>query len=865
MKFFRLVTATASALTLCLATASWSAASVGGVGGDSLNTSSYSGQSALTPANLSSGNFGVIFDDALVGKVYAQPLVVGNEVLVVTEDDMAYGINAATGHIDWSRRLGTPATPTSDGKDVCGDIGPEIGVTSTPVVDPATGIAYVMVARASRDDGETAYFLVALSVADGSTPAGWTSDGVAIAGNASNDSTTTFQGAYESQRTGLVLVDGVVYAGFSAQCDYVPPTGTYAGWIVGVDTRTPAISTMWASATQGTNGGGIWQSGGAPVVDDAGNLYYATGNLFTDVDSYVAPTVGSQTLANYGEALVKFSTTLPTPTVTDWFTPVNAPALDARDLDFASGGPVALPQSLTTAATPHVLLQIGKDGTLYALNMDNLGGFGTGPHGGDAAISTAHALGGAWSRPAVWTGNGGLVYITEIGGYSPMFALRTGHVDVFQRQVSSAGVISFTRVATTSPTAVGNFAFGSGSPVITTASSSPASAIMWCVRANNLDVNGAELDAFAAIPKNPGSAGSLTRLWHSGAFTATKFSAPAVSGNRLFVGTGDGHLLGFGILGAASLSAPAIQTFPTTMVGGSSQVSIPLTATTTTTLTAVATTGGVFQVNDMSPVTLAAGSRRSIVVTYQPQAISSDSGELHLTVITNGQARMMTVALRGHSAPSSLIASATPTSLSFANQPIGGNPVTLTTTVTNKSAAAFVVTGASLSTPVFSVTLNRQGTVNPGTSVIATVTFYPPGSSGNFAHDYSDLLQVATSIGTVSIPVVGSASPGAVLAVSPLNLSLGTVAFGRSATVTFTVANRGAVPLTIVRSDPPTGSFHATSTLAVGTVIAPHSQVTETVVFTASTTGARRGTWVIAGDDDTPAQTVVFTATVPSK
>ena len=864
MRFPQAMVALCLFSSVALASTPLSSASVGGVGVDNNNTSSYVGQSALTAATLTSGSFGELFDTALVGKIYAQPLVVGNEVLIVTEDDMAYGINASTGQIDWSRRLGTPALPASDGQEVCGDIGPEIGVTSTPVVDRATGIAYVMVARASGPHSAASYFLVALSVADGSVAPGWTSDGVAISGSASNDPSTSFQGGYESQRTGLVLVNGVVYAGFSAQCDYIPPTGTYAGWIVGVDTTAPAVSTMWAATTHGMNGGGIWQSGGAPVVDDSGNLYYATGNLFADSDPYRDSTPGSQVQQNYGEAVVKFTTSRSTPTVTDWFTPTNAAALDGKDLDLASGGPVALPHSLATSATPHVLLQIGKAGTLYALNMDQLGGFATGPKGSDAVIATATASGGAWSRPAVWTGNGGLVYVTVIGGYAPMYSLREGHLDVFQRGVSASGSLTFTRVATTAIAAVGNFSFGSGSPVLTS-SSAANSSIVWCVRATNLQPNGAELDAFAAVPKNPGAQGTLSELWHSGAFTATKFSSPAVAGNRLYLATGDGHLLAFGLMGPTTVTAPAIQTFPTTMVGGSSQVTIPVVATAATTVSAVTTSGPAFHVTNSAPASLAAGGRRNIVVTYSPQTIGNDAGELHLTLLTNGHARVVVVSLKGHSAPSSLLASATPASLDFLTRPIGGSPVSLTTTVTNTGPTAFNITGASLSTSAFAVTLSRQGSLNPGASVTARVTFYPPGTSGDFSHSCSDVLHVTTSIGSIDIPVTGSATPGPVLVLSSLNVSAGTVALGRQATMSVNVINNGNTPLTITRSVPPTGSFRAISTLPVGTVIAPHARITLTVVFTAGSSGARRATWLIAGDDDAPARTVVFTATVPAR
>ena len=223
--------------------------SVSTAGADSLQTSNnnssngwYPNEPTLTPSAVSpatGGTFGKIFDTSLSGKIYAQPLVDQGVVLTVTENGDAYGLNATTGQIIWTESYGA-ATPTNDpGGNQCGDVGTSLGITGTPVIDPATNVAYFVDARATGPDRvilgvnygpSTQYYLEAASVLNhGNAPSGWPVGGVLITGTADNDASTVFQSDYETQRPGLVLVHGVVYAAFSSQCDYLPPSGTYAG------------------------------------------------------------------------------------------------------------------------------------------------------------------------------------------------------------------------------------------------------------------------------------------------------------------------------------------------------------------------------------------------------------------------------------------------------------------------------------------------------------------------------------------------------------------------------------------------------------------------------------------------------------
>ena len=317
---------------------------------DNGQTGWYPNEPTLTPSAVSGGDFGQLFDTQLTGQIYAQPLVSQSVVLVATEENDVYGVNASTGAVVWHDSYGTPADPLA--QIGCGDIGTAMGVTGTPVIDPSTHIAYFVNATDGGAGGATEYFMQAVNVATGVAPIGWPSAGVPITGSADDDAGTVFDGQYETQRPGLVLVNGVAYVEFSAQCDI----GNWTGWVIGVSTSTHSITSMWASETGidlpigGGGGAGIWQSGSAPVVDSQGNIYLSTGN-----GNLPSPGSGTEDPepVNYGEAVVKLSTSGGQLHVVDWFVPSTAAYLNTVDGDLGSGGSIALPASMGTPEEPN--------------------------------------------------------------------------------------------------------------------------------------------------------------------------------------------------------------------------------------------------------------------------------------------------------------------------------------------------------------------------------------------------------------------------------------------------------------------------------------------------------------------------------
>ncbi len=195
----------------------------------------------LSPAQVSSPGFGRRFSTAVDGQVYAQPIVAGPTVIVATENNKVYGIDSTTGAIKWGGSSGKSLGPAWPASSIgCGDLTPNIGVTSTPVYDSTTGTVYL---TAKVNDGSSTsaphWRIYALDAQTGATRTGWP---VTIQGGASNNAGVAFNPFTAQQRPGLLLLGGEVFAGFASHCDH----GPYVGWLVGVNTTTRAMH-LWST------------------------------------------------------------------------------------------------------------------------------------------------------------------------------------------------------------------------------------------------------------------------------------------------------------------------------------------------------------------------------------------------------------------------------------------------------------------------------------------------------------------------------------------------------------------------------------------------------------------------------------------
>jgi hypothetical protein len=237
---------------------------------------------------------------------------------------------------------------------------PEIGITGTPVVDPVSGTLYVVAKTREVIGAATTYVqrLHALDIATGAEKFGGPvviEASVPGTGDGSAGGTVAFDPLRQNQRPALLLNNGVVYIGFAAHAE-VPP---WHGWMLGYDATT-LQQVMAYNDTANGYGGGIWQNGGGPSADSAGNLYFATGNGTFDANS------GG---IDYGDSSLKLS---PAATVVDYFTPHDQANMQVNDLDLGSAGPVLLLDQ-GSGSFPHLLISAGKGGTIYVINRDNMG------------------------------------------------------------------------------------------------------------------------------------------------------------------------------------------------------------------------------------------------------------------------------------------------------------------------------------------------------------------------------------------------------------------------------------------------------------------------------------------------------------
>ena len=307
----------------------------------------------LTKASATTFHIDPTFKAHVPGAIYAQVLFVaggsnGKDILIAaTEENNVAAFDAATGKTVWVRNLGTPV-PLSELP--CGNINP-LGITGTPVIDPVSRTIFVDAMTMSNNKSTKKHLIFALALKDGSMLPGWPVDVSASVTFGKKD----FNSLVENQRGALSIVNGTVYVPYGG---HYGDCGDYHGWLVGVPVANPGAPKAWST---GATGGGSWAPSG--VASEGGSLFIATGNTFRALNW-----AG-------GEALMRFSSgPVFSNRASDYFTPSNWRMLDLGDIDLGGTGPVVLD---VPGATPSKLLVgLGKDGKIYLVNRDNLGGVG---------------------------------------------------------------------------------------------------------------------------------------------------------------------------------------------------------------------------------------------------------------------------------------------------------------------------------------------------------------------------------------------------------------------------------------------------------------------------------------------------------
>jgi uncharacterized protein (TIGR03437 family) len=355
----------------------------------------------LNPANVSSLSFGKLFAHSVDGLVYAQPLYLPNVTVsgrgshnvlyVVTEHDSVYAFDADnnTGPNAsplWQVSFLGPGVTTMPAVDTgCDQIEPEIGITGTPVIDTATETMYLVATTKETAAGSSQYVhrLHALDVRSGAERPG---SPVAIQATypGRGGTTVTFSAKNHKQRPGLLMLNGIVYVAFSSHCDI----GAYHGWLMGYDAATLKQVAVYNTTPEG-NGASFWAGGAAPAADSDGNIFVISAN-----GTFDAAADGR----DIGESFIKLSSASGL-SVLDYFTPFNYAPLNDADVDTGSAGVVLLGDEAGSAAHPHLMASAGKEGRIYLLDRDRLGGW----HADDDSQivqSLPDALGGLFGNPA---------------------------------------------------------------------------------------------------------------------------------------------------------------------------------------------------------------------------------------------------------------------------------------------------------------------------------------------------------------------------------------------------------------------------------------------------------------------------------
>ncbi len=795
--------------------------------GDDLRTGWYPNEPSITPELLSGGTFGRLWSTPVKGQVYAQPLLDDGTLLIATEENNVYGLNPATGAQRWSENLGEPWDPEEIS---CADLAPKVGVTATPVIDPETNVAYMTYKTYPTPGSEPEWFMDAVSVATGARQPGFP---VPLSGAAQNAPSQVFHPRTQLQRPGLLLMEGVVYAAFGSDCDHPE----WQGWVFGVSTKGE-VKARWVADETG-EGAGIWQSGSGLASDGPGTILLSTGNG----GAPMTPAPGDDPPGDLGESIVRLDVQ-PGGSLkaVDFFAPYNASLLDTWDADFASGGVTGLPgevgEPFGTPAIPHLAVAVGKDGYVYLLNRDNLGGIGQGPAGSDDVVQRIGPYGGVWSRPGVWPGEGGWVYIpTASGGTSADGS--SGNLRVYEYGLSGGGMPTLSLQGTSKEA----FGFSSSAPVITSNEEDAGSALVWIVWAPNGTGEGAQLRAYAPVPVD----GEPVLLWSAPIGTSAKFAIPGVGAGRLYVGTRDGHVIAFGSPVTPILTGSAT-TFPKTDDGSSTERTVMLTATEPLTLATLESSSSQFKVGTPSPAlpaALATGQTIEVPITFAPSGTGPIGAALTAITSTNKTA---TFGLSGIGQSAGPTLEATPPLVTFPGT-IVGEKESAGATFRNVGGAALTINGVHLPAAPFAASgvPTVGSTIEPGHSVTITVNFEPT-TTGTF----NDEVGLETTGGNQAVGLSGSASQPGTLEVTNETVEYGQVQVGSSELESFTIKNTGGSAVPITKSKPPIGgAFTATTSLPEGTTIEPGESLTEKVKFAPTSPGPATGVWEINGEKDT--------------
>ena len=507
-------------------------------------------ETALTPANVNVNTFGKLFSLTVDGSVYAQPLyvpaltmrdgLVHNVLFVATEHDSIYAFDADLNggvniHPIWKISLldaahgaGPGATTVLYTDTGSPDIAPEIGITSTPVIQPSTNTMYVV--GKTKENGSYFVRLHAINILtgaeQGNSPVTITG-AVPGTGNGSSGGQLAFSPLWQNNRAALNYYNGHIYIGFGSHGD----NGPWHGWVFAYDATTLAQTAVVCTSPNGF-GNGVWDAGGGLPIDigsGGGRMFLATGN--GTYSSY--PPLNANT--DFGDSIVAYDLSNGGLTPTDAFTPFNQDHLSRADLDQGSGGILMVPDQ--QGANPHILVQAGKEGRILVLNRDHLGGYATGVTSNTNALQEFLNNGnGLWSTPAYWYGN---IYIWAKNDVPKLFMVNSGLLD-------------------TTPASMSNVSSAYPGASFTVSSDGAQNGIAWAVRTDQFTTHGPQvLYAWDANDLSNLLYESDINAARDGGGHSMKFAIPVVTNGRVYVAA-NGQIDVYGLFNGAPIAGAPV-------------------------------------------------------------------------------------------------------------------------------------------------------------------------------------------------------------------------------------------------------------------------------------------------------------------
>ncbi len=495
---------------------------------NNLRTGWNSSETSLTLKNVNVNTFGKLFEISADGLVDAQPLYVAglgipgkgthNVLFVASEHDSVFGFDADDGSTLWQVTVLAAGETTSDDRG-CEQVTPEIGVTSTPVIDLSMGLhgTIYVVAMSKDSSGNYHQRLHALDITTGAEQFNGPMEIAAQypgTGDNSQGGYVIFDPKQYKERAGLLLLNHIVYTSWASHCDDRP----YTGWIISYNGKTLAQESVLNVTPNGSEGA-IWASGAGLATDNLGNIYFldANGTFDTTLNGSGFPVNG-----DYGNAIMKLSTKDNRVAVSDYFNMYNTVAESQADEDLGSGGAMVVPNFKDASGTLHELVVgAGKDANIYLANRTNMGKFNPNNNSQIYQEVTGALAGSVFSAPAFADHK---IYYGAVGDSIKAFSF------------NSQGMLNSTPASATAT----NFAYPGATPSIS--GNSAGNMILWATE--NTD----------PIVLHAYNANNLTQeLYNSNQAAGgrdhfgdgNKYIAPMIANGKVYVGTTDG----VGVLG----------------------------------------------------------------------------------------------------------------------------------------------------------------------------------------------------------------------------------------------------------------------------------------------------------------------------